>query len=231
MLRALALAIAQLGDRRVLAVLVKSVALTLAIFAALGALGWWALDAALERQGLADDRGLSVAVAALATLIGGWLLFRLVALAVLQLFADEVVAAVEARHYPAEAARARRLGWRTELSLALRGLVRAAAYNLAAAPVALLLLATAIGPAIVFGLVNAVLLGRELTEMVALRHGPAGGVAPLPSFAARGSLGGVIVLLLAVPLANLLAPVIGAAAATHLVHRRTARPKETVHAP
>lgn len=219
MLTAFTLALGQLGDRRVLAVLGKSVALTLVVFLALGALGWFALGPVLGWAGLdagstAND-GLRALLAILLTVLSGWLLFRLVALAVLQLFADEVVAAVEARHYPAAAAKARTLGLAEEARNGLKGLVRALLYNLAALPVALLVLPTGFGPAVVFGLVNAVLLGRELSDMVALRHT---GLA-IPSLLTRTVLGGTVVALLTVPLVNLLAPVLGAAMATHLVHR------------
>ena len=224
MLPAFTLALAQLGDRRILSVLGKSVALTLVVFAGLGALGWLGLGPALTWAGLdagsgASD-GLRALLAVVLTLLAGWLLFRLVALAVLQLFADEVVAAVEAQHYPAAAATARKLGLAEEVRNGLRGLIRALLYNLAALPVALLLLPTAIGPAVVFGLVNAVLLGRELSDMVALRHA---GLA-IPGVLTRAALGGVVVVLLTVPLINLLAPVLGAAMATHLVHRRRKAP-------
>ena len=41
----------------------------------------------------------------------------LIALIVIQFFADEVVLAVEDRHYPVAAANARQLGWREELAL------------------------------------------------------------------------------------------------------------------
>ena len=213
MLSAFTLSLAQLGDRRILSVLVKSLALTLAVFAALGTGVWFAIG----RWGMQDGNGGFVAaiLAGLLLIVSLWLLFRLVALAVLQLFADEVVAAVEARHYPATAASARKLGLAEELRQGLRGLGRALGYNLLALPVALLLLPTAIGPAVVFGVVNAVLLGRELSDMVAVRHA---GVA-IPGQLTRVVLGGVVVLLLMVPLVNLLAPVLGAAMATHLVHR------------
>jgi len=224
MLSAFTLAVAQLGDRRILSVLGKSVALTLVIFAGLGALGWLGLGPALAWAGLdansGTSDGLRALLAVVLTLLAGWLLFRLVALAVLQLFADEVVAAVEAQHYPAAAASARKLGLAEEVRNGLRGLIRALLYNLAALPVALLLLPTAIGPAVVFGLVNAVLLGRELSDIVALRH--AG--SALPGALTRAVLGGVVVVLLTVPLINLLAPVLGAAMATHLVHRRKTAP-------
>jgi uncharacterized protein involved in cysteine biosynthesis len=223
MISAFSLAFAQLGDRRIFAVLGKTMAITLALFAALAALGWAALREALAGA-LPSGNGLaSGALAAVVTVLAAWLLFRLVALAVLQLFGDEVVAAVEARHYPAAAAAARRLGWREELRNGARGLLRSLGYNIAALPLALILLGTAIGPAVLFAAINAVLLGRELSEMVALRHRDAPGAAPLPGFAARTALGAIVVLLLTVPVVNLLAPVLGAAAATHLVHRSRAR--------
>jgi uncharacterized protein involved in cysteine biosynthesis len=228
MLSAFASALGQLGDRRILAVLTKSLLVTLAIFALLGVLAWYALSAEFSRlttpspDYAADYERLAAVVAVMLTIIGGWLLFRLVALAVLQLFGDEVVRAVEAEHYPAAAAAARPLGWREEVRVGTRSLLRSLGYNLAALPVALLLLATAIGPALLFAAVNAVLLGRELTEMVALRHRDTDGRAPLPGPLPRLALGGAVVALLTVPFVNLVAPVLGAAAATHLVHRRRA---------
>ena len=217
MIAAFALAFGQLGDRRILAVLGKSLAVTLLVFAVMGTAISWAVYRALISWGVAGS--LSGVVALIALALPVWFLFRLVALAVLQLFGDEVVQAVEMRHYPDRARMARPLGWREELGVGLRGLLRALGYNLLALPFAFLLMATAIGPAILFAAVNAVLLGRELTEMVALRHRNDAGQAPLPGFATRTALGGVVVALLLVPFVNLLAPVLGAAAATHIVHR------------
>lgn len=226
MLSALTLAFAQLGDRRILAVLAKSAAITLVLVAVLGALAWWGLDALLASGGLGDrllpaGDALRALVSAVLAVIGAWLLFRLVAMAVLQFFADEVVMAVEDRHYPDAARTARQVGLRTELVLGLKGLVRSALYNLAALPFALLLLVTGIGPAILFALVNAVLLGRELDDMVRLRHRAADG-SPLPPSPglARFGTGLAVAGLLLVPFVNFLAPVVGAAMATHLVHRR-----------
>ena len=220
MLAAFTLALGQLGDRRILAILAKSLALTLAVFAVMAAGTWFAIDRTMTTDGNGGFVGAIVAGAVF--LIALWLLFRLVALAVLQLFGDEVVRAVEARHYPAAAASARALGWREEVRVGLRSLGRTVGYNLLALPVALALLVTGVGTVLVFAAVNAVLLGRELTEMAALRHRDEAGDAPLPGFATRTALGAVVVALLLVPFVNLLAPVLGAAAATHLVHRRRA---------
>lgn len=225
MLRAFALALGQMTDPRVLRIGAKSIAAALAVFAALFAAGLWAFDRGLAAAGL-DERAMTgagdlrTALGLLAMVLAAVVLWRIVALAVLQLFADEVIAAVEARHYPAAAASARPLGWHEELGGALRGAGRALLFNLLAAPVALVLLVTGVGPALVFTLVNAVLLGRELQDMVWLRHRPTPQAPPPLSGGERFLLGLVVALLLLVPFANFLAPFLGAAAAAHLIHRK-----------
>lgn len=215
--RALALSFGQLGDRAIIAVLVKSLAITLAIFVGLA----FALNAALPAllSGWLDLGGdVYVVLTIFIFVIVAWLLFRLVALAVLQFFADDVVRAVEAKHYPGMHDVAG-LPFRTELANSLRSTGRAILVNALAAPIALLLLVTGIGAAAVFWLANAVLLGRELQDMVWLRHRSDAGEARPMSGLSRFALGGAIAAMLAVPFLNLLAPVIGAAAATHMVHR------------
>lgn len=220
---AFARAVGQLGDRRVLAVLVKSMGVTLAIFAALAVALWRGAALAIERYaaGWGEVGGL---IALVLGIIAGWLAFRILALAVLQFFADEVVHAVEARHYPAEAAAARDLPFAEDARNALGGLMRAVIVNLVALPVALLLLVTGVGTALLFWAVNAGLLGRELQDMVWLRHRASSQDAPPLGALTRLALGGIVAAMLLVPLLNLLAPVLGAAAATHLVHSRKGRP-------
>jgi len=217
---ALVKAVAQLGDPAVLRVAVKSVAITLLIFAGLGAGLYVGFGMALEAIGWAPISGATVLFTVLVGALLGWLLFRLVAVAVLQFFADEIVAAVEARHYPALAAQAQPLPFHHDLAISLKGLGRSFGYTLLALPVAGLLAFTAIGPAVVLLGVNAVLLGRELTDMAWLRHcrGDEGGT-PVPR-GDRALLGLAIGALMLVPVANLLGPIIGAAAGTHLVLRR-----------
>lgn len=223
---ALVKAVRQLGDRAIVAVAAKSILVTLLIFAGLGA-GLYAGFAWMVRNGALAGilpEGYAASAAAMVAIVFGlaafWLLFRVVALAVLQFFADEVVAAVEARHYPQAAAEARPLPFRRDLANSLRGLARALGYNLAALPVAALLAFTAVGPSLVLLAVNAVLLGRELTDMAWLRHARGDEAAnPVPR-GERLALGGVVAVLMLVPLANLAAPLIGAAAGTHLVLRR-----------
>ncbi len=232
MIAAFLLALRQLTDRPVLRVLARSLALSLALFAAIGAASWWALDALLERFGL-DARaftgaeGLRGLAALIAVLIGGWLLWRIIAIAVLQFFADDVVTAVEARHYPDAHERARPLGLRAEITNGLRGAMRALAWNLTVLPFAIALFVTGFGTALLFWAVNAVLMGRELTDLVWLRHRSDPAEASPLGAGERFALGGITAALFFVPLVNLLAPVIGAAMAAHLVHRKGV----TVHAP
>lgn len=229
---ALLLAVRQLADPRVLRILGKSLLVTLALFAALAWAGWTLLDGGLRRAGLADTLfagagDLRQLAAGLLVGIGLWLGWRIVAMAVIQFFADEVVEAVEARHYPAVAAAAHAVPLRRQAAAGLKAAARALLVNLAVLPFALALLVTGIGTALLFWLVNALLLARELEEMVWLRHRPLSG----PEANARAPvgrlrfvlLGAAIAALLAVPFVNLLAPVLGAAAATHLLHRTQER--------
>jgi len=211
-------AIGQLGDRAVVRVAAKIITMTLLIFTVLGVGLYLALAEAAQQVGVGE--GWAGVLAVLLVPIALWLLFRLVAMAVLQFFADEIVAAVEARHYPALAAEARPLPFRRDLANSLKGLGRTAGYTLLALPLAGLLAFTAIGPALVLLGVNAVLLGRELTDMAWLRHCRGEEASsPVPR-GERVLLGVVIAGLMLIPLANLIAPIIGAAAGTHLVLRR-----------
>lgn len=225
-IHALAQAFAQLTDRAVLMVLLKSVLATVLAFVALGiglyfALVWALGSWAGESSGLAG--------AAAAVLIAGlafWFLFRVVAVAVLQFFADEVVIAVEKQHYPARAAEARPLPFRRDLANSLRGIGRTLGYNLLALPVAGVLLVTGFGAALVFLAVNAWLLGRELTDMAWLRHCGARDAQNPVSRSERLLLGGAIAGIMLVPGLNLIAPVLGAAAGTHLTMRSLSFAKE-----
>jgi uncharacterized protein involved in cysteine biosynthesis len=220
---ALLRAFGQLFDPPILLVLAKSVGLTLLVFAGLGVGLYFALVRAFAALGWSGGGFAEATMAALVAVLAGWLLFRVVALAVVQLFADEIVAAVERKHYPGAARTARSQPLRREIANAARGIGWVLVANVAVLPVVAVLWVTGIGAAAAVLLINAWLLGRELTEMAWLRQG--GSLAdanPVPG-SARLLLGGAIAGLMLVPLLNLLAPVIGAAAGTHVYHRRMAR--------
>ena len=224
----LLLALGQLADGRVIRILLKTLAVSLVLFAAVPWGGWYALDwllawAGLDDQTFAGAGTLRELASLLLALLGLWLAWRIVALAVVNFFADEVVQAVEARHYPAAAARARDLPVGEQVSTSLKAALRALIVNLVVLPFALVLLFTGIGAALLFWLVNAVLLGRELQDMVWLRHRRD---AADPAPVGRGErflLGGAVAAMLALPVVSLIAPILGAAAATHLIHRPRTR--------
>lgn len=218
-------------DGAVLRILVKSVAVTIVLFAAVATGGWFLLNALLAWAGLEDALfagagAIRGALSAVLAVIGLWLVWRIVAMAVIQFYADEVVQAVEARHYPEEADAARDLPFAQQAKNALSAAGRALLVNLIALPFALVLLFTGVGTFALFLLVNAVLLGRELQDMVWLRHCHEAGVCAPVNRAERILLGGVVAALLVIPFVNFLAPVLGAASATHLVHRKQRMQKD-----
>ncbi|WCT72756.1 EI24 domain-containing protein [Sphingomonas naphthae] len=223
---AAALSFAQLGDRAIVRILAKSLLLTLALFALLGAGLAYGLRGADPCDWLGFDScalsgGEGGVVAVFTTLAALWFLFPAVAIGVISVFTDDVVAAVERRHYPAAAVSARPIGWAGGALMGLRSSARLLLYNLIALPFYLVLLVTGVGPLILFLIVNALALGRDLAEMVAARHlkGDARHLWLRRTRGGRAAVGLVATGLFMVPFVNLLAPVIGAAMATHLFHR------------
>ena len=156
----------------------------------------------------------------LTVMLGGWLLFRVTALAAIQFFADDVVEAVEARYYPEALESARRIGFAESMWISFKGAVRVILVNLLILPLALVLLVTGFGTVVLFALVNAWLLGRELRDMAWQRHRRDRSEEPPIGRGTRFALGLIIAGMLTVPGLNFIAPIIGAAAATHLVQGR-----------
>ena len=222
MIRAFVLSLGQLADPAILRVLAKVIALTLLIFVGLGGLLWLGVSHWVGSDfwaGESDYIGIAT-LTALAGLGLTWLFFRTVAILVMGLFADGVVVAVERRHYPRALAAARNPSVALSLRMGFASMLRAVFFNLLALPLYVLLLFTGIGTVILFAVVNAILLGRDLGEMVAMRHlDPAAVRAWLEATRTpRLFLGLIVTGLFVMPLLNLLAPVIGAAMATHLYH-------------
>jgi CysZ protein len=221
-IRALTLSIAQLSDRRLIAIFAKSMLISFILFAVLAVAVLAGAKSTAEASGWLDGDNSYFAVVgvAIAGLLIGSALFRAIAVPVLGFFGDEVVAAVEARHYPAAEAAARRVGVALSLRLGLASIGRMLLVNLAALPIYLLLMITAVGPLILFVALNAMLLGRDLGEMAGARH--------LDRLALktwlrqsrwdRWLLGMIVTGLFLIPFVNLIAPLLGAAAATHLLH-------------
>ena len=212
------LALRDLPQPRVMRVLAQSLALTLLLLAVAGAAIFFGARWALGHWRWLDETQLDMAgiLVILAIIAGSWLLFRAVAIVVVGLFADSIVVDVEGRHYPAAASQAVDVGWRQNISLALASLVRLIGGNLLALPIYILLLVTGIGTPIFALLVNALLLGRDLEAMVLARHPD----RPRLDRPARWSLGLLSAASFVVPIANLLAPILSAAMAVHMLHLR-----------
>lgn len=228
MIRAFWLSVEQLPDRAVLKVLFWTLALTALIFAVTFIGLWFGIDALSDwivRTWWPDADAYWVEradalIAVVLTFILGWLLFRAAAVAIMSVFADGVVEAVERRHYPEALATCTPPGWGLSLRMALSSAARAIFFNLLALPVYVILLVTGIGTLAAVIAVNAPLLGRDLGEMVAIRHMDRAALRGWLS-ATRGKrlgLGLVATGLFMVPGVNLLAPILGAAMATHLFH-------------
>ncbi len=211
--RALTLALRQLADRRLLGVLLLALATAAIIigpFLLLFAVPLGLLELVLP--GTAID-GLFGRTA--------WLFWTYaispLAVAIVGALLDPIVAAVEARHYP-DLPPARRRGLLETVGYAIRFLFLMLAIGLVALVVAR---STAIPSATVFVLAGGYLIAREYFETVAIRR-----VADrsarrlahdrLPAIWLTGCL---VALALNVPLVNLIAPIVGVAAFTHLFHR------------
>ena len=219
------LAFAQLwADARVRGVLWRGLALTLLLFAGLAfavlqlvrlidPAGWpeWAMR--LWQAGGED--AAAVVLSALLT----WLGFTSIATAVMAMWQDEIILAVETRYYPH--AKGHALGLGVELAMGGRAATRVALINLLLLPAYLLLLVTGIGPLILFIIANGWALGREYLEAVAARHVAIGESRAWPGRHRWDSwgIGLATALLFAVPFINLVAPMMGAMMATHIFHR------------
>lgn len=225
MIQALFLSIGQLFDRRIAMVFVKSLLVTVVLLVAVSAAIWFGMHRLLawiaERLGGLSWAGDAADISTIILiLLAHLLLFRAVAVAVIGIFADDVVEAVEAKHYPDAHATARAVPFAQSLAMGLGSGFRAVLINLLFSPVYLILLLTGVGTPIAFFLVNTWLLGRDLGDMVAARHMRG---RDLPGWRSKTSfrrlrLGAVGTALFLIPGISLLAPVLGAAMATHAFH-------------
>lgn len=218
------LAFAQLWDAPVRAVLWRALLLTLLLFAGL-AWGIFTLVDLIEPAGwpawavtlwtVGGEAAAAVVLSALLT----WLGFTSIATAVMAIWQDEIIMAVESRYYPQ--AKGHALGLGVELAMGGRAATRVALINALLLPAYLLLLFTGIGPLILFIIANGWALGREYLEAVAARHVPLGESRAWPGQHKWDSwgIGFLTAGLFAVPVLNLVAPIMGAMMATHIFHR------------
>lgn len=185
---------------------------------AFGGLAW------LADWGVASLAGGTGWLATVAGLLGGLLvliaavwLFVPVLLAITGLFLDEVAEAVERRFYP-QLPPADGASLAAQVGANLRFALRFLLISLVLLPLALLLPPVGV---VLFWAVATISLGYGLFDGVAQRR-----MSIAESHRLRRSrrgeilvVGGMLAALAAVPLLNLLVPVLGTAAMTHLLHR------------
>jgi len=223
MLRAFFLSVGQLGDPKIIRVFLKSLGVTLVLLALFGVILWYGAQTLVAWMGAGAETGGWVGAATVLLWLGAaFFLFRIIAVAVVGIFGDDVVAAVEAKHYPEALAEARNVPFGRSVAMGLGSAGRLILVNLAVSPLYLLLLITGVGTAILFFIVNGWLLGQDLGEMVAARHVSQKGMKSWRGSTGfqRFALGLAGTALFLVPILNLVAPVLGAAMATHLFHGR-----------
>jgi len=226
-LQAIGLALGQLGDPRFRGVLLRALGLTVLLLAAFYAgfvwlVGWLVPDSFtlpwIGEITFVDE--LLSGVAILGMLAVSVFLMVPVAAASPGFSLKETADAVEARHSP-PLPKAPPVPLRAALADSVKFLGVMVLVNLLALVV--YLLATVFAP-VVFWAVNGYLLGREYFQLVAMRRlGEAGARAlrrrhGLTVWAA----GMAMAVPLSVPVLNLLVPVVGVAAFTHIVQRLSA---------
>lgn len=212
---ALIRALLQLTDPAIRRVILISVLATVGGFAGL-AIGVAALLHLVHLTGIGWLDWSVDALGGVGTLFVAYLLFPAIVPAVSSLFLDDVVMAVERRHYP-ERASGTAQPMREMVLAALRFLVVSAALNLLVLPLYLIPGASLL----LFLALNGYLLGRQYYEQVAGRHLGLEALAALRRMH-RGRLfvAGVLVCgLAAIPVVNLLVPVVGTAFMVHIFHR------------
>ena len=217
-------ALSQLSDPRFLRVVALGLGLSLALligaYAGLLLLIDWLAPATVESPFVGPVSGLEtlLSLGSFFVMIGLSIFLMVPVAAVFSgLFLEDVVQAVEDRHYPT-------LPPATPLKLS-DSLIDALNFLglLVAANVLALILYFFAGPFIplVFWAVNGLLLGREYFTLVAMRRlGRQGAKALRARHAGKVWLAGALMAApLSIPLVNLVVPVLGVATFTHMFHR------------
>jgi CysZ protein len=228
MLTAFCRAVSVLSVPAMWRILALSLALAVLSFLAL----WLAIAGVLYDSALFEWRPLNWLLdllGGLAVLALSWLLFPAVLTLIMSFFLEPVAAAVEARDYPGRGP-PRRQPTGEILAVMLRLTVLTIVVNLLVLPVYLLI------PGInlfLFLVLNGYLLGRGYFEVVSLRRLDAAAARAVRNrFSLRIFIGGVMIAgLFALPLVNLVAPVIATAFMMHLFEALPrVRPRPTTRA-
>ena len=177
---------------------------------------WFVITMAIATFGITDSSWFEFLLSGVAVMIATYFLFPSVVTLIVGFFLEDVVRAVEAKHYP-ELLERRKQNIGEILAIILKFSVLAVILNILALPLFLIPMLNLF----VFYALNGYLLGREYYELVAHRRlEPVEARTLRRAFRGQNFFAGVVIaFLMTVPLVNLLAPVIGTAAMVHLVQR------------
>lgn len=232
-------AVAQLPDPRLRRVLLIGIVGSLAVFFvlwmvllwAMSAVAWadiWLLGAVIEWLGsFAEWIGGFLFFSSV--LIATFLLFPAVAMVIVGFFLDDVVGAVESKHYPNEPA-PRPQPLAEMLASTLRFALLVVALNLLFLPLYLILFLVPPLNLVLYYLLNGYLVSREFYELVAFRRLEPRDARRLRR-AHRGRLlfaGVIIVFVMTIPIVNFVTPVLAAAFMVHVYQSMPRRSEFTV---
>ncbi len=220
--------IAQLTDPKILKILAKALLVAILIFIASTLLVWGLTSLIPSTGDSAIDSWLDPLInlsVPVAMIFAGFFVFPALVTIGISFFLDDVIDAVESKHYPRRPA-SRQVSTIEDVWIGLRLLIVMVIVNIAILPLYVLLLVTGIGAPLLYLAVNAYLLGREYFEIVSIRHMTKAEMdvkrkeRSLLTFMA----GFIIAGLFFIPFVNLFAPIIGSALMTHVVQRRALPP-------
>lgn len=207
------------SDPKLRTVLWKALGLSLIAVAVTAVAAWFAIDYILVYYVGSISSwalGLIEGTAVLGLLAVMWILFPAIVTGICGVFLDDVVTAVEARHYAGDPPGREPPLW-PSIWRAAKFTALVLSINIVIMP--FYLIGLLIPPIlIVIFLVNGYLLGREYFELAAFHHLPEGDVvAARRRNSATVLLGGIAIAVgFTIPFLNLIVPVVGAAMMVHI---------------
>lgn len=224
MLAYLSKAISQIGDPVLRRVVLIGIGGSGLVFVLLSALVWWIFSAQVDLtslslwdwvESLLD--WIAGFVVVMSLIVVSAILFPGVATIIVGFFLEDVVAAVEKKHYPGEPP-ARPQPVSEVLASTVRFALSVIGLNLLCLPLYLILMFVPPFNLVLYYLLNGYLVSREYFELVALRRmGPAAALQMRRQSRGRILMAGILLtFLLTIPIINFLTPVIATAFMVHV---------------
>jgi uncharacterized protein involved in cysteine biosynthesis len=223
-IRAFELAVRQLGDPRLRAVIWQSLGLSLVLQIAIAFVAWWALQHFLHYD-IGWVNSLIQWLGGAAVVVVALLLFPASFGIVVSIFMEKIADIVESEHYP-QLGPAHGISVWTGIWTGVLFLVAVIVLNLVMLPFYILAIFIAGLGAVLFYAINGWLTGRMYYELVALRRRSPGDVKAWrkANLWPLWLTGIVIVFLGTIPVLNLIVPVLGTAAMVHVAQTLTPPP-------